>query len=145
MLASCLWNSLLLLTHSSRWAFSWVFCMRFAVIQIFWFTFIDFYYWSLFWDSLFYCVAFCRDHLFGFYRNSTDWLSHDVGSGCGESWNRLLTVLYPFFFCLLVLYFYIAPSQVFFQYVSCKLFRRYFLLLFRRIKISILIDLLTCI
>ena len=28
-----------------------------------------------------------------------------------------------FFFCLLVLYFNIAPSRLFFEYVSCKLFR----------------------
>ena len=59
--------------------------------------------------------------LFEFYHTSTDWLPHDLGSGCGESQNRLLTVLQPFFFCLFILYFYIAPSWVFFQYVSCKL------------------------
>ena len=71
--------------------------MRFSVIRIS-FTFIDFHYWGLFWDSLFYCLAFCGNQLFEFYRSSTDWLSHDAGSGCGESWNRLLTVLYLFFF-----------------------------------------------
>ena len=32
-------------------------------------------------------------------------------------------ISFLFFFCLLVLYFYIAPSWVFFEYVSCKLFR----------------------
>ena len=32
-------------------------------------------------------------------------------------------ISFLFFFCLLVLYFYIAPSRVFFEYVSCKLFR----------------------
>ena len=93
--------------------------MRFAVIRkSFQFTFIDFYYWSLFWDSLFYCLAFCGNLLFEFYRSSTDWLSHDGGSGCGESWNRLLTVLdLFFFFCLLVLCFCVAPSRVFFENV----------------------------
>ena len=95
MLASRLWKSLLFLTHSS-WAFS---CMRFAVIWIsFQFTFIEFYYWSLFWNSLLYCLAFCGNQLFEFYRNSTDWLPHDAGSGCGESRNRLITVLYSFLF-----------------------------------------------
>ena len=122
--------NLLFLTHSSCWAFSWEFCMCFSVTRIsFWFTFIDFYYWSLFRDSLLYWLAFCGNQFFKFYRNSTDWLPHDVGSGCGESRNRLLTVLYRFFFCLLVLYFYIAPSRVFFEYVSCKLFRWYLLIL----------------
>ena len=53
-----------------------------------------------------------------------------------ESRNRLLTVLYFFFFCLLVLCFCVAPSRVFFECVSCKLFRWYLL---------ILIGLLTCI
>ena len=76
---------------------------------------------NLFWDSLLY---------------STDWLLHDVGSEREESWNRLLTVLYPFFSCLLVLYFYIAPSRVLFEYLSCKLCGWYLL---------ILIGLLTCI
>ena len=56
-------------------------------------------------------------------------LPHDAGSGCGESRNRLLTVLYIFFFCLLVLYFYVAPSRVFFEYVSWWLFRSYLLIL----------------
>ena len=65
-----------------------------------------------------YCLAFCGNQLFEFYRNSTDWLSHDVGSGCGESWNRLLTALYLFIFCLLVLCFCVANSRVFFEYVS---------------------------
>ena len=82
-----------------------------------------FYYWSLFWDYLLYCLAFCGNQLFEFCCNSTDWLPHDAGSECEEFRNRLLTVLYSFFFCLLVLYFYIAPSRVFFQYVSCKRFR----------------------
>ena len=59
--------------------------------------------------------------LFEFYHTSTDWLPPDLGSGCGKSRNRLLTVLQPFFFCLFILYFYIALSRVFFQYVSCKL------------------------
>ena len=99
-------------------------------------VFIDFYYWSLFWDSLFYCLTFCRNQLFQFYRNSTDWLSHDAGSGCGRSRNKLLTVLYLFFFCLLVLSFCVAPSRVFFENVSCKVFRFYLL---------VLISLLTCI
>ena len=49
------------------------------------------------------------NQLFEFYRSSTDWLPHDARSGCGESQNRLLTVLCPYFFCLLVFYFYIAP------------------------------------
>ena len=101
------------------------------LIHFYWFS-----YGRLFWDSLLYCLAFCGNHLFEFYCNSTDSLPHDAGSGCGESRSRLLTVLYPFFFCLLVLYFYVAPLRVFFQCVSCKFFRWYLL---------ILIDLLTCI
>ena len=32
-------------------------------------------------------------------------------------------ISFLFFFCLLVLCFYMAPSHLFFQYVSCKLFR----------------------
>ena len=40
------------------------------------------------------------------------------------------------FFCLLALYFYIAPLRLFFEYVSCKLFRW---------NLLILIGLLTCI
>ena len=71
----------------------------------------------------FICLAFCRNQLFKFYRNSMDWLPHYAGSGCGDSRIRLLTVLYLFFFCLHVLYFYIAPSRVFCEYMSCKLFR----------------------
>ena len=63
-------------------------------------------------------------------------LPHDAEYGCVESRKRLLTVLYLFFLCLLVLYFHVAPSRVFFEYVSCKLFRWYLL---------ILIGLLTCI
>ena len=90
---------------------------------------IDFYYWSLFWDSLLYCLAFCGNQLFEFYQNSSDWLPHDAGSGCRLSRSRLLTVLYLFFFYLLVLYFYIASSQVFFKCVSGKLFRWYLLIL----------------
>ena len=35
---------------------------------------------------------------FKFYCNSADCLPHDVGSGCGESQNRLLTDLCPLFF-----------------------------------------------
>ena len=73
--------------------------------------------------------AFCGNQLFEFYRNSTDWLQHDTGSGWGESPNTLLTVLYFFFFCLLVVYIYIAPLRVFFEYVSCKLFWWYLLIL----------------
>ena len=127
MLASRLWKSLLFSTHSS-WGFSWVFCMRFAFIRIpFQFAFIDFCYWSLFWDSLLYCLVFCENQLFDIHRYSTDWLPHDVGSGsgCGKSRNRLLTVWYPFFiffiyfFCLLVLYFYVAPSHLLFESFSC--------------------------
>ena len=34
-----------------------------------------------------------------------------------------------FLFCLLVLYFYITPSLVFFEYVPCKLFGWYLLIL----------------
>ena len=45
-------------------------------------------------------------------------------------------ISFLFFFCLLVLYFCIAPSQLFFEYVSCKLFRW---------NLLILIGLLTCI
>ena len=76
--------------------------------------------------ALLYCLAFWGDQLFEFYCNPTDLLPHDAESGCGESRNRLITILYPFFFCLLVLYFYIALSRVFFEYVSCKLFGRSF-------------------
>ena len=51
----------------------------------------------------------CGNQLFEFYQNSTDWLPHDAGSGCGESQKRLVTVLYPFFSfvffnCTLLLY-----------------------------------------
>ena len=45
-------------------------------------------------------------------------------------------ISFLFFFCLLVLYFYIAPSRLFFEYVSFKLFRW---------NLLILIGLLTCI
>ena len=38
------------------------------------------------------------------YRSSTGWLPHDLGSACGEFWNRLQTVLYLFFF-VVYLYF----------------------------------------
>ena len=75
--------------------------------------------------SLLYCFAFCGNQLFKFHRNSNDWLPHDVGSGCGKSRKRLLTVLYLFFFYFLVLYFDIVPSWVFFEYVSCTHFRWY--------------------
>ena len=64
-------------------------------------------YWNLFWDSLLYCIAFYGNQFFEFYRNSTDWLPHDAESGCGESRNRLITVLYLFFLLftwLLLLY-----------------------------------------
>ena len=60
-----------------------------------------------------------------------------VGSGCGVSRNRLLTVLYLFFcFCLLLLYFYVDPSRVFFECVSYQRFRW---------SLLILVGLLTCI
>ena len=36
------------------------------------------------------------------------------GSWCGKSWNGLLIVLYPFFFCLLAHYIYAAPLRIFF-------------------------------
>ena len=87
-------------------------------------------------SAIFHRFVKCDIALFEFYRNSTDWLSHDAGSACGESRNRLLTVLYLFSFCLLVLCFRVAPSEVFFEYMSFKLFRWYLL---------ILIGLLTCI
>ena len=66
-----------------------------------------------------YCLAFCGNQSFEFYRNSTDWLPHDAGFGCGES--QIANSFILSFFCLLVLYFYIAPLRVFFEYVSCKL------------------------
>ena len=93
---------------------SWVFCMRFAIIwSKFQFSFIEF------WDYLLYCLAFWRNQVFDFDRNSTDCLPHDAKSGCGESQNRLRTVLYLLFFFLLVLYFYVAPLRVFSEQVSC--------------------------
>ena len=95
MVAWRLWNSLLFLTHSS-WAFSWVFCMPFTVIwMLFLFTFIDSYYWSLFWVSLLYCLAFYGNYLLGFYCNSSDKLSQ-----------------YLFLFYLPVLYFYVSTQVV---------------------------------
>ena len=94
--------------------FSWVFCMRFAIIwSNFQFSFIEF------WDYLLYCLSFRRNQVFDFDRNSTDCLPHDARSGCGESQNRLRTVLYLLFFFLLVLYFYVAPLRVFSEQVSC--------------------------
>ena len=133
ILASRFWKSLLISTRSS-WAFSWVFCMLFSVIWIsLEFTFIDFITGIC---SLLYCLVFCGNQAFEFYCNSADWLPHDARSGREESRKRLLTVLYPFFFCLLVLYIYIAPSQVIFEFVSGELFRWYLL---------ILIGLLTCV
>ena len=91
------------------------------------------FYWLSLLDSnlrfLLYCLAFCGDQLFEFYRNSYDWLPRSAVSECGKSQNRLLTVLYPFFFCLLVFYFYVAPSRVFFEYVSVRFFRWYLLIL----------------
>ena len=93
-------------TFSSCWVFSWVFCMRVFVIGIwFYFTFIDFYYLSMFWDSLLYSLAFCGNQLFKSYHNSTDWLEYDAGSECGESQYKLLTVLNPFFAFFVYLYF----------------------------------------
>ena len=67
---------------------------------------------------LLYCLAFCGNQLFDFYRNSADWLPHDAGSGCGESRNRLQTVVYLFFFCLPVFYFYVALARVLFEKVA---------------------------
>ena len=88
------------------------------------------FYWllllSLFWDSLPYYLAFCGNQLFEFYRNPTDWLLHHAGSGCVKPRNRLLTGFY--ILSVLVLYFYVTPSRVFFEYVSCKLFRWYLLI-----------------
>ena len=73
------------------------------------------FYWFLLVGSvprfLVYCLTFCRNQLF-------------AGSGYGESRNRLLTVLY-LFFCLLMLYFCVAPSQVFFEHVFGKSFNLY--------------------
>ena len=115
ILALRFWKSLLFLTHSS-WAFSGVFCMCLAVIWIsFWLIFITGV------CSKIPCsiVSCLKTPVLWIYYKSTDWLPHDVGYECQESRNRIVTVLYPFFFCLLVLYFYIAPSRVFFQYVSC--------------------------
>ena len=71
----------------------------------------------LFWDSLLYCLAFCGNQLFELYRNSTDCCHMMRDLSVGESRNRLLTVLYPFFLCLPALYFYIAPLRIFFQYL----------------------------
>ena len=48
---------------------------------------------------------FCENQFFEFYRNSTDWLPHYAGSECGESRNRLQTVLYPFSSFFVYLYF----------------------------------------
>ena len=62
------------------------------------FTFIDFYYWILFFDSLLQCLLFCGNHLFYFYRDLTDWLPHDATSGCGDSQNRLQIVLHVFIY-----------------------------------------------
>ena len=77
-------------THTS-WGFLWIFCRRFIVFSIlFLFSFIEFYYWSLSWDSLFYCFAFCGND---FYCGSTDWLLHDAGPGCEESRNILQKAL----------------------------------------------------
>ena len=91
MLASGFWKNLLYLTHYS-WIFSWVFCMCFTVIWIsLYFTFLDFYYWSLFWDSLLYCLTFCGNQLFEFCCNYIDWLSHYVGSGCGRGISEQIT------------------------------------------------------
>ena len=88
------------------------------------------FYWllllSLFWDSLPYYLAFCGNQLFEFYRNPTDWLLHHAGSGCVKPRNRLLTGFY--ILSVLVLYFYVTPSRVFFEYVSCKRFRWYLLI-----------------
>ena len=127
-------KELAILTHSS-WAFHECFA---CVLPSFKYHFNSLSLISLIWSSLslFYSLAFCANQLSEFCRNWTVWLPHDSGYGCGESRNRLLTVLYSFFFGLFVLYFYIAPWRVVFQYLSCKLLRWYLL---------ILIVLLTCI
>ena len=56
------------------------------------------FYWLLLLESVLQfpasCLAFCLNQLFEFYWDSSDWLSRDKGSGCGESRNRLQTVLY---------------------------------------------------
>ena len=105
-LPSRLWKSFLFLSHSSR-AWSWVVCIRFAITWILIsLTFIDFYCWSLFWDSLLYSLGFCGNRLFEFYGSSTDWLPPEVGSGCGELRSRLPAVSIPFLFlftCTLLL------------------------------------------
>ena len=55
---------------------------------------------------LLYCLAFCGNQSFEFYRNSTDLLPHDTGSGSGECRNSLQTVIsFLFLFtCTLLLY-----------------------------------------
>ena len=97
MLASRFWKSLLFLTHSS-WAFSGLFFMCLAVIWIsFWLIFITGV------CSKIPCsiVSCLKTPVLWIYYKSTDWLPHDVGYECQESRNRIVTVLYPFFFCLL--------------------------------------------
>ena len=50
------------------------------------------------------------NHLFEFYCNSTDWLPHDMRSGCGDSWNRLQIVLHVLICVFMCLYTYVHVS-----------------------------------
>ena len=59
-------------------------------------------------------LLFWGNQLFEFYRRSTDRLSHDAGSGCGESWNRLLAVLYLFFFFVYLCFAFVWLLQGYF-------------------------------
>ena len=70
-------------------------------LNIFLTHFYRLYCWSLFWDSLLHCLAFCTNHLFHFYRSLPGLLPHGGGFACGESWSRLLTIYMLSFFVYL--------------------------------------------
>ena len=87
---------------------------------------------------------------------SSDWSSRDVGSSCGESWNRLQTVLhmcicvylYVCGYMYVYIYIYIYISFLFnFQFTFPQLFRGCFLSTFQLFRwyLLISISLLTCI
>ena len=56
-------------------------------------------------------LVFCRNQLFDFYRNSTDWLPRDARSGCGDSRNRLQIVLHVFICVCIYICLYVCACK----------------------------------
>ena len=63
---------------------------------LFYFTFIDFYYWILFWNSLLQCLSFCGNQLFDFYQLTGCHVMRDLGVGILETGYK------QFYMCLYV-------------------------------------------